>query len=73
MRRLREEPLPPGIDYWNLRGGPLDIITPRKNTFLPYVHNLTFEKIGHAGLLADRQVIESVTSILESSPLSQES
>ena len=65
MRQLRSEPLPPGIGYWNLRGGMLDVVTPPAFTFLPHVNNLTFQHVGHAGLLNDRHVVQSIMSILE--------
>ncbi len=64
MNRLKSEPLAGGVRYWNLRGE-LDIITPRNSTFLPHVPNLSFEGIGHAGLLSDPQVVQSVIDILE--------
>jgi triacylglycerol lipase len=63
MKRLKEEPLPGGIDYANLRGG-LDFIAPRADTFLPHVSNFVFEDVGHAGLLSSRKVVQSVCSLL---------
>lgn len=65
LKRLKEEPLPPGIDYWNLRGD-LDIVTPLRDTFLPNVPNINFEGIGHAGLLTNDDVVETVLAILQS-------
>lgn len=65
MKRMNAEPLPAGIDYWNLRGGILDFVTPLNQTFLPHVNNVTFHHVGHAGLLVDHHVIQSVISILE--------
>jgi hypothetical protein len=64
MHRLVHEPLPGNILYWNLRGA-LDIVTPRAATFLPHVPNMVFEGVGHAGLLSDPGVVESVVEILE--------
>jgi pimeloyl-ACP methyl ester carboxylesterase len=64
LRRLKEEPLPGGIRYWNFRGG-LDLVTPARCTFLPHVPNLFFENVGHAGLLSDRNVVRTVVRLLE--------
>ena len=66
MTRLRNEPLPGGVRYFNLRGG-TDLITPSALTFLPHVFNFTFEGIGHAGLLSQSQVVQAVGDILEDS------
>ncbi len=62
--RLRDEPLPGQVHYWNLRGG-LDLVAKSQATFLPHVPNLIFDGIGHAGLLHDRNVIRTVVRILE--------
>lgn len=64
LRRLRDEPLPGGIHYWNFRGG-LDLVTPASATFLPHVPNLFFENVGHAGLLSDRNVLRTVVRLLQ--------
>lgn len=66
MGRLADEPLPSGVEFWNLRGGRMDVITPKHRTFLPHVRNLVFDHVGHAGLLTDRQVMQSIAGILES-------
>jgi len=64
MKRIKSEPLPGNIQYWNLRGG-LDFITPTKVTFLPHVPNLLFDGVGHAGLLSNRDVTQTVLAILD--------
>jgi len=63
LRRLKEEPLPGNIEYWNLRGS-MDIVTPLATTFLPHVPNITFEGVGHAGLLSNNEVAATVLHIL---------
>ncbi len=65
IEQLKNEPLPGGIRYFNLRGE-LDLVTPASRTFLPSVPNLSFASVGHAGLLSNPQVIQSVVEILES-------
>jgi len=64
LRRLKDDPLPGGVRYWNLRGG-LDLVTPAASTLLPHVPNLFFENVGHAGLLSDRNVVRTVVRLLE--------
>jgi triacylglycerol lipase len=64
MQDLKAQPLPGGIQYWNLRGT-FDIITPSKDTLLPHVPNLYFEGIGHAGLLTASRVLQAILAILE--------
>ncbi len=63
LKRIKEEPLPGNISYWNIRGG-LDFVTPMSDTFLPDVPNLSFANIGHAGLLSHPDVIQKATELL---------
>jgi hypothetical protein len=62
---LRQDPLAPGVDYWNLRGA-LDVITPLASTFLPHIPNKIYPSVGHAGLLSSSEVLSDVVEILES-------
>lgn len=64
MKKIKETPLPGNIEYWNFRGK-LDVVTPARDTYLPTVPNLSFENVGHAGLLADKRVIETALSIFQ--------
>ncbi len=64
MKKIKMDPLPGNIQYWNLRGG-LDLITPLATTFLPDVPNLVFDGVGHAGLLSNRDVTQTVLAILD--------
>lgn len=64
MKDMRENPLPGGIQYWNLRGT-LDVVTPSRDTLLPHVPNLYFEGVGHAGLLTAGRVLQAIIAILE--------
>src|SRR5690606_17762942 len=52
LEKLRDEPLPGKIKYFNLRGS-MDFVTPKKSTFLPHVPNIRFDGVGHAGLLSN--------------------
>jgi hypothetical protein len=65
LKSLREDPLAPGLSFWNLRGG-LDVVTPLSSTFLPNVFNRTYRSVGHAGLLSSQEVLSDVVEILES-------
>jgi triacylglycerol lipase len=65
IQRLKSEPLARGPRYYNIRGT-LDIVTPLASTFLPHVLDLKFDEVGHAGLLNDRRVLQSIVEILES-------
>jgi triacylglycerol lipase len=64
IKRFKEEPLPPGVQFWNIRGT-LDLVTPGHDTFLPHVPNLVFDGVGHAGLLSARRVFQAMLAILE--------
>lgn len=64
LKRLKTEPLPGGIEYWNLRGR-LDVVVPGKRTLLPGVPNLIFDDIGHAGLLSNPKVANCLITLLE--------
>ena len=64
MKQIKSQPLPGGIEYWNLRGQ-IDLVTPKNDTYLPTTPNLFFENVGHAGLLADQRVIETVLNIFQ--------
>jgi pimeloyl-ACP methyl ester carboxylesterase len=64
IRRFKEEPLPAGVQFWNIRGT-LDLVTPGHDTFLPHVPNLIFDGVGHAGLLSARRVFQAMLAILE--------
>lgn len=64
MKSLKTDPLPGGIEYWNLRGR-LDVVVPGKRTLLPGVPNLIFDEIGHAGLLSNPKVANCIVTLLE--------
>ncbi|HVZ72854.1 MAG TPA: alpha/beta fold hydrolase [Polyangia bacterium] len=67
LRELAEAPLPPGVDVVSI-GALRDWLAPLSSTILDGVRHISLPT-GHTGLLIDREVADTVTSLLRGPPV----